>query len=280
MTPMNDDVKQENRNTGPAGGAGGTGSAPAANAGGNSLFGWWLIPVLVALIGAFMSILDSSIVNVAIPTIMNVFNANTSTVEWVVTIYMLAMGVVMPLSGWLGDKLGFKRLYILSMAGVCNWFITVRPELEHQHPDRRPGAPGPGRGHDHAHHHGHDLSDGAQGADWRSDGHLWHRPAGSPGDGPHPGRLLVEYVDWRWIFTINLPIGVIGILLSLFLLPEFQTREAGSLDIGGALTSAAGLFCLLLALSKGNGLGLAFGSDRAPVLYQRRSAFCCSSTWN
>lgn len=78
--------------------------------------GSWVIPVLVALIGAFMSILDSSIVNVAIPTIMHVFNTDTSTVEWVVTIYMLALGVVVPLSGWLGDKLGFKRLYILALA--------------------------------------------------------------------------------------------------------------------------------------------------------------------
>ena len=54
----------------------------------------WLAPVLVALIGAFMSILDSSIVNVAIPTIMNVFNASTDSVQWVSTVYMLALGVV------------------------------------------------------------------------------------------------------------------------------------------------------------------------------------------
>ena len=75
----------------------------------------WLAPVLVALIGAFMSILDSSIVNVAIPTIMNVFNASTDSVQWVSTVYMLALGVIVPLSGWLGDKLGYKRLYIISM---------------------------------------------------------------------------------------------------------------------------------------------------------------------
>ena len=60
-------------------------------------------------------ILDSSIVNVAIPTIMNVFNANTNTVQWVSTIYLLALGVVVPLSGWLGDRFGFKNLYIASL---------------------------------------------------------------------------------------------------------------------------------------------------------------------
>lgn len=76
----------------------------------------WVAPVLVALIGAFMSILDTSIVNIAIPTIMGVFNAGTSDAQWVVTAYLLALGVVVPLSGWLGDRLGFKKLYVVSMA--------------------------------------------------------------------------------------------------------------------------------------------------------------------
>lgn len=71
----------------------------------------WIAPVLVALIGAFMSILDTSIVNVAIPTIMNVFNVGTSEVQWVSTIYMLALGVVVPFSGWLGDRITDKRSF-------------------------------------------------------------------------------------------------------------------------------------------------------------------------
>jgi len=69
---------------------------------------------------------------------------------------------------------------------------------------------------------------------------------------------LVEYVDWRWIFTINLPIGVLGLLLSWFYLPLFSRRDPGPLDLGRALTSALGLFCLLLALSKGNEWGKAW----------------------
>jgi MFS family permease len=72
----------------------------------------WLVPVLVTLIGVFMSILDSSIVNVAISSIMTVFNTDTAGVEWVSTAYMLAMGIVVPMSGWLGEKLGLKQLYL------------------------------------------------------------------------------------------------------------------------------------------------------------------------
>lgn len=235
-----------------AGGSHGVpGNGKTAEAGNGGQIGPWIIPVLVALIGAFMSILDSSIVNVAVPTIMSVFNASTSTVEWVVTIYMLAMGVVVPLSGWLGDKLGFKRLYIFSMAVfvfgslLCamSWSInslivarviqamgggmimpTTMAMIFRMVPKERIG--------------------GGMGV-------FGIALLVAPAIGPTLGGYLVEYVNWRWIFTINLPIGAIGILLSLFLIPEFQTREAGSLDIGGALTSAAGLFCLLLALSKG-----------------------------
>jgi EmrB/QacA subfamily drug resistance transporter len=73
----------------------------------------------------------------------------------------------------------------------------------------------------------------------------------APALGPTLGGYLVEYVDWRWIFTINLPVGAIGILLSLFVLPEFQSKHPGRLDIAGGVTSAGGLFCLLLALTKG-----------------------------
>ncbi len=215
----------------------------------------WIIPVLIALIGAFMSILDSSIVNVAIPTIMNVFNTNTSTVEWVVTIYMLALGVVVPLSGWLGDRLGFKRLYILSMAVfvfgslLCtlSWNVdsliaarvvqafgggmimpTTMSMVIRMVPRERLGG---------------------------GMGIFGIALLVAPAVGPTLGGYLVEYVDWRWIFTINLPIGITGILLSWFFLPEFPPVDPGKLDIGGVLTSAVGLFSLLLALSKGGDWG-------------------------
>jgi len=87
----------------------------------------------------------------------------------------------------------------------------------------------------------------------------------APAIGPTLGGYLVEYVDWRWIFTINLPVGVIGILLSLFVLPEFQSKHPGRLDITGGLTSAGVLFCLLLALTKGADWG--WGAEQTVLLF-------------
>jgi EmrB/QacA subfamily drug resistance transporter len=271
MMPMDGEIKQEGRNLRLAGRADSDNGTSGASSGGNGATGWWLIPVLVALIGAFMSLLDTSIVNVAIAKIMSVFGTNTSTVEWVVTIYMLVMGAVVSLSGWLGDKLGLKRLYILSMAvfiagsALCamTWSInalivaralqalgggmimpTTMAMVSRMVPKERIGE---------------------------AMGILGVALVVAPAIGPTLGGYLVEYVDWRWIFTINLPIGVIGVLLSLFLLPELQTGEAGRLDIGGALTSSAGLFCLLLALSKGADWG--WHSEAITLLFYT-SAVC------
>jgi EmrB/QacA subfamily drug resistance transporter len=225
----------------------------------------WVAPVLVALIGAFMSILDSSIVNVAIPTMMNVFNANTSEIQWVSTIYMLALGVVVPVSGWLGDRIGFKRLYIASMAAFIagSLLCTLSWSLNSLIFARVIQAVGGGM-----------IMPTTMAMIYRM---VPRDKIGSgmgifgiallvaPAIGPTLGGYLVEYVDWRWIFTINLPIGVIGMILAFFILPEFQSKHPGKLDLAGALTSAAALFCLLLALSKGSDWG--WGDERTIMLF-------------
>lgn len=215
----------------------------------------WVAPVLVALIGAFMSILDSSIVNVAIPTMMNVFNADPISIQWVSTIYMLALGVVVPLSGWLGDRIGFKRLYILSMGVFIagSLFCTLAWDLNALIVARVIQAMGGGM-----------IMPTTMAMIYRmvprdrigsGMGIFGIALLVAPSIGPTLGGYLVEYVDWRWIFTINLPIGVIGMLLAFFVLPEFQSKHPGKLDVAGALTAATALFCLLLALSKGSDWG-------------------------
>ncbi|MGB9921035.1 MAG: DHA2 family efflux MFS transporter permease subunit [Moorellales bacterium] len=217
--------------------------------------GSWVLPVLVALIGPFMAILDSTIVNVAIPTMMRVFNVDTVTIEWVITIYMLALGVVVPLSGWMGDRLGLRRLYVLSLAlftlgsALCalSWNVnsliaarviqalgggmimpTVMAMVFRLVPGGRFGS---------------------------GMGIFGIALLVAPAIGPTLGGYLVEYVGWRWIFTINLPVGLLGILLALAVLPDFPPADAGRIDVEGAVTAGGGLFCLLLALTKGNDWG-------------------------
>ena len=210
----------------------------------------WMGPVFVLLIGGFMTFLDTSIVNVAVATIMNVFGATTSSIQWVSTIYMLTLGVVVPLSGWLGDKVGYKRLYITAMGTfivgslLCalSWDINVLIFA------RAVQAVGGGL-----------MTPTMMTMIFRM---VPREKIGSgmgvfmiamlvaPAIGPTFGGYLVEYVNWRWIFTVNIPIGAVGFLLAVFILPEFKARDPGRFDLPGALTSAAGLFCVLLAVSK------------------------------
>jgi EmrB/QacA subfamily drug resistance transporter len=215
----------------------------------------WMAPVLVALIGAFMSILDSSIVNVAVPTIMNVFNAGPSDVQWVSTIYLLAMGVVVPLSGWLGDRFGFKKLYMVSLAAFVTGSLLcgISWDLNSLILFRVMQALGGGM-----------IMPTMMAMVFRivprekiggAMGIFGISLMVGPAIGPTLGGYLVEYVNWRWIFTINLPIGVVGILLAWFILPDFQSKHPGKLDLGGAFSSGVMLFSLLLALSKGEDWG-------------------------
>ena len=230
----------------------------------------WLIPVMVALIGAFMSILDTSIVNVATSQIMNVFGTTTTQVQWISTIYMLTLGVITPSSGWLGDRFGFKKVYIASMAifvvgsllcaasGSINFMIFARVVQ----------AIGGGM-----------IMPITMAMIYRL---VPRKEIGSamglfglallvaPSIGPTLGGYLVQYVDWRWIFTINLPIGIVGLLLSWFLLPEFEMPDAGKFDFWGAFTASVGLFCMLLALSEGS----EWGWTSEPIILLFYASFC------
>ncbi|WP_027628236.1 MDR family MFS transporter [Ruminiclostridium cellobioparum] len=220
----------------------------------------WVLPILAALIGGFMSILDSSIVNVAISKMMQVFNTTASQIEWVVTVYMLALGVVIPFSGWAGDKFGYKKLYIfaLSMFTFGSFLCAVSWSVNSLIISRVIQALGGGL-----------LMPTMMtmvkkivptGSFGTAMGIVGVALLIAPALGPTIGGYLVEYVDWKWIFTINIPIGIIGIILSVFLLPKFEKLKVEKLDLGGAVTAVIMLFSLLLALSKGSDWGWTSGT--------------------
>ncbi|MGD9530839.1 MAG: MFS transporter, partial [Pseudonocardia sp.] len=75
----------------------------------------WVVSMIVLITGMFMSLLDTSIINVALPTMANDFGVDIDEIEWVVTAYNLALGVVVPLSGWLADRIGLTRLYLWAL---------------------------------------------------------------------------------------------------------------------------------------------------------------------
>src|SRR6266849_10623036 len=74
-----------------------------------------LAPLVTIVLGTFMAILDNTVVNVALPALERVFTTDLHVMQWVITAYMLAQAAVIPLAGWLSDRFGAKRLYILSL---------------------------------------------------------------------------------------------------------------------------------------------------------------------
>lgn len=216
----------------------------------------WVIPTLVTVIGGFMSILDSSIVNVAISTLMNDFHTTLSRIQWVSTIYMLTLGVVVPTSGWLGDKLGYKKLYTYSLivftagSALCavatseNFLIMARV------------VQALGGGMIMPTMMTMVFSLVPKDKFGQASGLIGVTMMVAPAIGPTLGGYLVEYVGWRWIFTINIPVGIAAVILAWLILEEMPSqREAGEFDILGFATSSSGLFCLLLALTQGQDWG-------------------------
>lgn len=214
---------------------------------------WWALGVTI--IGGFMSILDTSIVNVAVPKMMAVFAVDTDQAQWILTAYMLTMGVIQPTTGYFCDVLGNRRMYLFSLAvfvigsALCGaaWsndsmivfrilqalgggmIIPVTMSIVYQ---VFPLAE-------------RNMAMG-----------IWGISAMvAPAVGPTLSGYFVEYLDWRLIFTINIPIGVVGYVLATLVLREAPVNRAHKFDFGGFVTSAIGLFCLLLALSKGTDEG-------------------------
>ncbi|WP_291424156.1 MDR family MFS transporter [Deinococcus sp.] len=225
-------------------------SAPAAAAPTTMPGNTWMAPLLILVIGAFMAILDTSIVNVAIPDMMNIFGVDQAKIEWVSTAYTLALGVITPLSAWLGARFGLKNMYMVALviftigSVLCglSWSLNsmiffriiqavggglimpaVQAMMIRMVPRNQLGAAG---------------------------GIFGMAVLLAPAIGPTLGGYLVEFVNWRWIFMINLPIGIIGIFLALRRVHQFPPGNAGKFDFPGAVGIALALFTLLLATSE------------------------------
>ena len=92
-----------------------------------------LVPLIAIILGTFMVILDTTVVNVALPTLGVVFGTDLSLLQWVITAYLLAQAAVIPLSGWLSDRFGARRVYLISLGlftlGSVLCGLALSPEM-------------------------------------------------------------------------------------------------------------------------------------------------------
>jgi DHA2 family multidrug resistance protein len=208
----------------------------------------WVV-AMVVIIGVFMSILDQTIVNIAIPRLQTAFGADIHSVQWVLTAYILTLGVVTPTSAFFSDRLGIKRFYLISLtvftlgSALCGlaWSLPVLiffrilqgiggaalfplsiTLLFREFPPQERGS--------------------AMG--------FFGIPALlAPALGPTLGGYLVTYAGWQLIFYINVPIGILAFILTTIFLRESRPEGRTSFDFVGFVFAALGLGLILYALS-------------------------------
>jgi EmrB/QacA subfamily drug resistance transporter len=209
----------------------------------------WLV-AMVFVIGLFMDLLDTTIVNVALPTIGKDFNVTRSTtLEWVVTGYLISLAVWIPASGWLGDRIGTKRIFIFALvvftlgSALCGEAQSIGQLIAFR------VLQGVGGGM--LTPVGTAMLFRAFPPDERAKASavLTVPVAIAPTLGPVVGGLLVDHASWRWIFRVNIPIGLLGIVIAVVFLKEHTEPSAGRFDLAGFALGGAGLPLVLYALS-------------------------------
>src|SRR5436305_3720216 len=179
----------------------------------------WRISAVV-LIGTLMSILDTTIVNVALATLARELHSTISQIQWVVTGYMLALAAVIPLTGWAAQRFGTRRMYLTSLvlftAGsmLCGISTSTTQLIIFR------------------------VIQGVGGGMLMPLGMMMMAAAAGPKRmgrvmsivsmpmmlapilGPTIGGLIVDNASWRWIFYVNVPIGVIAVIAALRILPH------------------------------------------------------------
>jgi EmrB/QacA subfamily drug resistance transporter len=210
----------------------------------------WAILLTLSL-GFFMTLLDLTIVNIAIPSMVEKLDASLDEILWVVNGYVLVLAVLLITAGRLGDLRGQRNMFI---AGVAVFTLASLACGISQNPAELIAARAvQGLGAAMLMPQTMAIVIGTFPGDRRGTAlGVWGAVAGvATIAGPSLGGLLVTAFDWRWIFFVNLPIGVLVLLMAIFLIPDARMERPHRLDVGGVLLATAALFCLVFALTEG-----------------------------
>ncbi|MBV9230015.1 MAG: DHA2 family efflux MFS transporter permease subunit [Chloroflexi bacterium] len=210
---------------------------------------------IIFVASMFMSIMDTTIVNVALPSLGRQFGVPATSVDAVVVAYLVSLAVIIPVSGWLGDRWGTKRIFLFALAlftmssALCGLAGNLALLVLFRALQGLAGGA---------------LTPVGQAILYRT-----FPPAErvqvsrvliiptviAPAVGPILGGLLVDQLSWRWVFFVNVPIGIAALLFGLIFLPEHREPGVGRFDLAGFLLAGIGLAFILYAMSEGSAYG-------------------------
>ena len=210
-----------------------------------------ILATLAAIIlGAFMSILDATIVNVALPTFGRVFETSIQSLQWIITGYMLASAAVIPISGWLSDRYGSKRVYLTALvmftlgsmlcaAATSAVMLSVFRVIQ-------------GLGGGMLMPVGMAVLFKVSPPEKRGQimGIFGIPMLLGPALGPVISGWLLEYASWPWIFLINVPVGIVAVFIGLRSLPSFSAENSRApLDMVGLVLGPLAFSSLTYGIS-------------------------------
>jgi EmrB/QacA subfamily drug resistance transporter len=221
----------------------------------------------VVILGMMMSILDTTIVNVALHTLSHDLHSPLSQVQWVITGYLLALAAVIPVTGWAARRFGAKQVYLTSLvlftagSALCGLADSTTSLVVF----RVLQGAGGGMIMPVA------MMIMAQVAGPQRMGKVMgyvSMPAMlAPILGPVVGGLILENLHWSWIFFVNVPIGIVAFALGWRMLPHTDSGEAGRLDVLGLAMLPAGFASMIYGISElGSGSALGSGKVIVPTL--------------
>ncbi len=206
----------------------------------------WKVLITV-MIGVFMILLDSTIINIAFPTLRQEFGASLTDAQWVISVYVLALGITTPVSGFLADRLGIKRVYLAGLALftlgslLCGFARTLPLIIVFRALQGLGGGLAQPLGAAQLYRAFPPKEQGT------AFGIFGLALVVAPALGPILGGWLVDAGVWRFIFFVNVPIGIAAVALGSRFLPDYRTGQRPIFDPLGLITATLGFGAILYA---------------------------------